>query len=82
MLLIVFALYVRSVPPKVPTPKTSPAPNMDAQRILQQAMQDGSIKFDTAATPDESEEVPIAEAPAPEGEEEAETEPNEERVEL
>ena len=75
--LIVFALYVRSVPPKVPTPKTSPAPGMDAQRILEQAMKDGNIKFDTSG---EGVEVPpMEEAPAPP---ESETEPNEEPVEL
>ena len=100
LFLILFSLYVRSVPPKVPTPKTSPAPGMDTQRILEQAMKEGKIsmekKLDDAlggAVKDgsvfmktsvkydsETDGEPPAEAPAPDGEGQAD--PNDERVEL
>lgn len=79
LLMIIFSMYVRSVPPKVPTPKTSPAPNMDVQRILEEAMKEGKMNI---KDPAEGAEVPMGEAPAPGEGGETQSEPNEEHVEL
>ena len=41
LFLVAFGLYVNSIPAKIPTPQTSPAPEYDSARILQAARDSG-----------------------------------------
>jgi hypothetical protein len=56
LLLVIFAIYVRNIPPKAPKSKINPAMTPeDTERFLQEAMKEGNFKMTPVTTKEEGE---------------------------